>query len=587
MRRLVFIVFIIILSGVVYAKQPRISSEPPKMLEDFKRLVEEAKVDSNDRFLLSSLSLFVQDMHKAHIPNCVNCSLYLMQSFEKDSVSRRLIAARYAVALSPDFPDPYFNRFYRHLVYAPFDISAHWGHLQEAISVFNKSPMSLALYGQLSSFALSVLYALALLLLLVLIVKYYRAVIHLIRHITGFSRFYMVMLVIVVVAGVYHVVSSGASPLFMMMPFALLVLIPALIRERVVLITTIVLIALVSLWRFSISNAKVFDYDSDVVKMMINLYDPLVKEKVTSKSNSPLRLYLKGMDFFYEGSSSQALYYLKRAVKKCSNKQVTASIYNAIALLEFEQGSVVQAIESEREAWNLSRDKGIGHNFVRLLFEGDKAQEATHLEQQLPSKETVLFPSIYLPPSRQFLALISQGVDADLRDNRYHEAVPFAVSFFLVLVLLIVVKRMFIGPISVSLCPECGSVVCSECSPDGAADVCAVCQAVKQHRALISVKELKQHEFRLERIAKRRTGLSILGMLLIPGAGLIGKDHVIEGFFYLAGVLLFVVVGIKLDSMVMFSISALSGSAFYIVFFGMAFLIFLLSIIRTIPVLME
>ena len=170
----------------------------------------------------------------------------------------------------------------------------------------------------------------------------------------------------------------------------------------------------------------------------------------------------------------------------------------------------------------------------------------------------------------------------------YHESILFMISFALMILVLFFLKRIFFGPVALNLCHECGSLICSSCSPgDNITDVCAMCQTVKQHRALVSVKDLKLHIMLQEGFAKKRTVVGLVAMVAIPGSGLILKDNTIEGTGYLTGVIFFSTLGIHVNESVMLFSSTFSNSAAHILFFGTAFAIFLLSLIRTIRALME
>jgi len=583
MKRIFFIFLLLLFAATLSAKP---THHPQQLRKSFKSLVDEAKVEPNDTFLISSLSLFATDMHKAHIPNCLSCSLYLLGTFKEDSLDRQLIASRYAIIISPDLPDGYFARFYNYILYSPLSFTKHLSNLQDAFRIFSRSPASLSVYEYFTRSMLHISLLLLSLFSMILLAKYRKQTFHTLQHITGFSLFYLAMITILFITVLYHIMQSNGVIFFILLPLIALEMIVVTKKELFILLvfslSTTALFVSHSILKQYHSNS----YNPAIAQSLINLYDPLFEEEANLSSDETYTLYLKGMHFFYKGSTSQSLYHLKRALKTVQHKTVSVSIHNAIGILEFQQQHIDKAIAAMREAWNTSHNTDIGMNLVRLLFEADQAQEAAHLEQQLNTTGTFLFPKIYLPASKQVLILLSNKIATPL--FLYHETLMFIVSLLLIILVLFFLKRTFLTHITVVRCQECGALICSECSHGSRdLDVCAACQTIKQHRSLISVQDIKKHVRKQESFAKKRTVSELIAMLAIPGSGLILREHIIEGALYLTGVILFLSIGIDFDKTIMLFSSTFSDSASHIIFFGIAFALFLLSLIRTIRALME
>ena len=583
MRR-IFLVYLLFLFAISLAATT--TPDPQTLRESFKGIVDEANAEPNDSFLISSLALFATDMRKAHIPNCLSCSLYLLKNSKNDSLDRQLIASRYAIIISPDLPDGYFARLYNFILYKPFSIPKHFANLQEALTVFTNSPVSLSMYEYLTRVMLSISLILLFTFLIIVLIKYRKPLFHILQHVTGFSLFYLTMIGILFFTAGYYVVQSNGVILFILLPLIALGLTIASKKEQVLLLlfsfTTAFLFVSHSVLEQYYSNT----YSPNIAQTIINLYDPLFQKKASPSGNESHDLYLKGMHFFYKGSTAQALYYLRRALKGIQYKTISVSIHNAIGILEFEQKNVEKAVEAMREAWNTSHNSEIGRNLVRLLFEADKAKEGAHLEQQIQLRSTFLFPKVYLPAPKKMLLQLSGKNKTPL--FFYKKSIMFAISLILLMLVLFFLKRTFARHIAVSTCEECDSLICSECSPGGGGtEVCAVCQTIKQHRESVPIKDLKKHLATQEAFAKKRTIVGLIAMVALPGSGLILKDHILEGALYLTGIIVLVLLGLHVDRSVMLFSSTFSNSASHIVFFGFAFVVFLLSLIRTIRALTE
>ncbi|MCK5808901.1 hypothetical protein KAH37_07960 [bacterium] len=583
MKRIFFLLLLLFFAAKLSADAP----VPQELRSSFKNLVDEAKVEPNDTFLISSLALFSTDMHKAHIPNCLSCSLYLLGAFKKDSLDRQLIASRYAIIISPDLPDGYFARFYNYFLYSPLSLSKHFSNLHVAFTVFSRSPASLSVYEYFTKALLNISLLILGIFSVILLIKHHKQSFHTVQHITGFSLFYLTMVVILFSVVLYHMIQSNGIILFLLMPLVALEMIVVSRKEWILLLILFFMATTLFISHSLLKQYHANKYDQKIAQGLINLYDPLFeKERGALDGDEPHELYLKGMHFFYKGSIAQSLYYLKQALKLKQHKSVTISIHNTIGILEFQQQHIDQAIDATRKAWNASHDAGIGLNLVRLLFEADQAQEAAHLEQQIVTRTTFLFPKIYLPSSKAMLVLLSAKKGHS--QFFYHKPIMFGFSIILIMLVLFFLKKSFVTNITITRCQECGSLICSECSHGSRdIDVCAACQTIKQHRALISTADLKKHVHKQEIFAKKRTILELIAMMMVPGSGLILRDNVIEGLLYLSASILFISFGINFDNTIMLFSSTFSDSASLIIFFGIALAFFLLSLIRTIRALME
>lgn len=583
MRR-IFFVYLLLLFAISLSATT--TSDPQVLRETFKGLVDEAHAEPNDSFLISSLALFAADMRKAHIPNCLSCSLYLLKNSKDDSLDRQLIASRYAIIISPDLPDGYFARLYNFILYKPLAISKHFANLQEALSVFTNSSVSLSMYEYLTRVLLSISLISLFTFLMIVLIKYRKPLFHILQHVTGFSLFYLTVLGVLFITVAYHVIHSNGVVLFILLPLIALGLTIASKKEQALLLLFSFITAFLFVSHSVLEQYYSNTYNPHIAQTIINLYDPLFQEKASPTGDESHDLYLRGMHFFYKGSTSQALYYLRRALKGIQYKTISVSIHNTIGILEFEQKNVEKAVEAMREAWNTSHNNEIGRNLVRLLFEADQAKEAANLEQQIQLRDTFLFPKVYLPAPKKMLLQLSG------KDHRhlffYKQSIMFAISLILLMLVLFFLKRTFARHIVVSTCEECDSLICSECSPGGGGtEVCAVCQTIKQHREVVAVKDLKKHLATQEAFAKKRTIIGLIAMIALPGSGLILKDHIFEGTFYLTGIIVLVLLGLHLNRSVMLFSSTFSNSSSHIIFFGFAFAIFILSLIRTIRALTE
>ncbi|HDT11267.1 MAG TPA: hypothetical protein ENN58_00865, partial [bacterium] len=207
--------------------------------ESFVKNVQEALLEDH-KALTARMSHFIKVIRDKNIPNCFECSLYLIRETLNSDGETQLVAADLAVKFSPDLPEGHLHLLMRLLKFSPLSGGRILKSTQGTLKTFfHFPPRDAFFYSILSRISKGCIIFLLIFFLLVFF-KYPSALIHRYMHLVGFSRFYAFALLLAVGAASVVFVTNEFSWIIVLMTGTMFFSGVAVIREKIVMHTVLI-----------------------------------------------------------------------------------------------------------------------------------------------------------------------------------------------------------------------------------------------------------------------------------------------------------------------------------------------------------
>ncbi len=504
--------------------------------EFFKKQTQAGLAEMDDDHLIRNLTDLYGKFRTLNYPNCFECSLWLIGQAAETTGSKQLIIAEYAARFSPDLPEAQLNRFNALLLNRPGDIGMMGSSLFKYAVTSLRTPVRDAFIGGLCRLLMLFTATLFIVMMLVMVVKYGRSLVHLYSHVGSFSLFHMVIGVVVMLAAVVLAVKGviGLELFFILWIFFCYRIMRY--RELAALILLLILYLAAGIWIDLIAHTSP-EGRPETIALYRAVYDPPFAEKVTA-DGSPEATFARGMQSLYAGRYDRADALFAKYAKELRDTRRLAMLNNLRGVCASERGDRDNAREFYSAAIKQEERPEYLFNMSRALYSAGSIKEAEELEMRsiaLAGRSNFDYPVIMLPRPYDFYREAAAVMPpAGLMDD---PLVRRAVGLFLLVLTAGFLWSFGAARIGIARCIECGDIICEECG--GSDDeVCLTCRVIKAGKNLVGFDEQRAHTQRRERWSARRRTVSVAVSVLAPGAGLLYNDRITEGLFYGASWLL-------------------------------------------------
>lgn len=532
-KTLLFFIFLSLFSFVISAETLH---APYFSKREFISDMNGALTSESAEALVQAATIYLSKMHEANIPNCFACSLHLIKITEKADPVMQLAAADLAVKFSNDLPEAHHHYFSRLVRFAPLNIDKIMTQLAAAVRtslhfVFTDSTNFLVVKS-LSKICL-IFFALF---IFVMMLKYPAIIIHKYKHLVGFSHFYAAAFLITFSVAAWIISADFHNLIFIIIP---LLIFFGDLGTRSEKATLHIVVALFMLGEaFSMLTEKDIKppYDQDIAyNHLLAVISPETLPDDNIEMSQPGAYMAKGFLFLYNHNFSRAAFNFKKELEAAEVPEIKVMLLNALGVSLASNGKHKEAIPYLRDAYEKTGDNRIGYNLAKILGEDGFTKESEMLEHKIISSDSLEvfpYPYIHFADFSLIWKYLCYGNSGYGSKNRTSCMIYIAFSVFFYL-FIILIKIGYLHALKITRCPECGSVLCSKCTPGGN-DVCAVCKLMKADYTLFKRGEREIYEFRRETFFKRRSLFMNIITFLLPGGGLIFVDRIAEGSLYLA-----------------------------------------------------
>ena len=486
--------------------------------------------------LIQAATIYLTKMHEANIPNCFACSLHLIKITEKADPVMQLAAADLAVKFSNDLPEAHHHYFSRLVRLAPLHVDKIMMQLFATVRtslhfVFTESTNFLVVKS-LSKICL-IFFALF---IAVMMLKYPGIILHKYKHLVGFSRFYAVAFLVTFSSTAWIISADFHNLIFIIIPLLIFFGDLGTRSEKAALHIAVALFMCFE--AFSMLTEKDINplYNQDAAyDHLLAVISPETLSDDNIDMSQPGAYMAKGFLFLYNHNFSRAAFNLKKELSAVEVPEIKVMLLNALGVALASNGKHKEAIPYLRNAYEKTGDNKIGYNLAKILYEDGFVQESAALEHKLLSSDSLEvfpYPYLYIADYAKIWKYLCYGNSGYGSKNKTSCMIYIAFSIFFYL-FIILIKVGYLYQLKITRCPECGSVLCSKCTPGGN-DVCAVCKLMKADYTLFKRGEREIYEFRRENFFKRRSLFMNIITFILPGGGLIFVDRVAEGSLYLA-----------------------------------------------------
>ncbi len=453
------------------------------------------------RYLLSQIN---RDLRERAVPNCIECSIFLLDGSRKLSLEKQLLAAEYAHLISPDHPESAFHRAIHTVRRNPLDAAALFRVFRDAAnSVLSGIEKNLFLRYFSGKGLLFFAVVLSLLLFQLFLIR--RDIVkHLLSHLFEGSRFYRLVLL---------VFCFGLFLLFCRLNFAVpgtimllaVTLFPALsIFERVLVFISASMLLVATFFQIALNPG----FERVELRKADFFTNPLFSEM---GKDDPVEA---GLFHLYNGNYEDALGYLKNIPKDDIAQELVPMFRNMEALSLHHLGRRHEARQVFTDLLKHSRDQRIGINLRRMDVNGG-IEEFSITDS---SEGESLFPLIVYPRPSKLLDSIS-GERKDIYGSDFSIFV-FTLAIFSLLWIFLWIR--YLRGVKVQRCLVCGKISCNRCETFSADGMCLEC-------ALFSGKSVESEKGSLP----DNEGILPAAALLFLGWWPIGRGKTCFGFFLL------------------------------------------------------
>ena len=534
MKKTAFLFIFLFLFSFVVSGETLHSSYIDK--NEFIADINTALITESPEILIKAATPYLTEMHKANIPNCFSCSLHLIKVTENADSGMQLAAADLAVKFSNDLPEVHHHYFARLVRFAPMHIGKISTQLFSTINtslrfIFKDSVVFLFF----KNFAV-ICVIFFILFIAVMSLKHTGIIVHKYKHLVGFSRFYGITFLVTFLVAAGIISENFQNIIFVLIPFLIFFGDLGSRSEKIVLHTTVFLFMLTAAFSMLSEKDKTSQYNQDTAfDHLAALISPDMISEDNIDISFPGAYMAKGFLFLYNHNFSRAAFNLKKELNTVEVPEIKPMLLNALGIALASNGKQKEAVPYLKEAYNATKDKRIGYNLAKILYEDGFTKESAELESSILSSasfEVFSYPYLYFSDSSKIWEYLCCGNSGFGSRNKIH-CLLYIVMSLMFYAFIILIKYTYLNSLKISRCPECGSVLCSKCSAGGN-DICAVCKLMKADYTLFKRGEREIYESKRENFFRRQSILMNIITFALPGGGLIFVDRVVEGSLYLA-----------------------------------------------------
>ncbi|HPA57195.1 MAG TPA: tetratricopeptide repeat protein [bacterium] len=548
----------------------------------FTKDVKDALISGEESMLLEKTAMYLKEKEISHIPNCFECSLFLIRSTIDSSSAVQLVAADLAVKFSPDLPEARLHFISRLIKFAPFKTARILSETREMIKAFFCFPPRDAFFYSVLNTILKACLVFIFIYFLIIGLKYPSLIIHRYMHLAGHSKFYAVSLALVVALSSWILVQNEHNLFLVIMTFLVFLTGVSVLREKIILYAVFI-IALLAHGGIILTGASE-DPSIDRKTAMNNLYavySPSSSDIGKIELSAPGGQMARGFIHFYKDEHEKAVFHLKKELGIISDGKIKTSIHNILGLSLAALGNYKEAVSYLKTAYDESGNIHIGYNLAKTMYEGGMTEDATNFEKQLletAGAVTLSYPHIEYTGMFRAWRYVSSGKTGDRFENwvRFFLFILSALFFYMMLLL---VQMNYIKGISLSRCLECGIVMCSKCNAGGQ-HVCVVCKLMKADPEVFLKGEKEKYEVRRNRFFARHSVYTSIFNFMCPGGGLIFSNKVLEGSAYLFITVFLSILIVNRNTGLVFNINTGDSGTMTFILTALIAVIYLISIVR-------
>lgn len=575
----IFFIFLFISIQQIYAESPKHSFiEGKRFVKD----VKDALISGEESLLLEKTAMYLKEKEISHVPNCFECSLFLIQSTLDASSGVQLVAADLAVKFSPDLPEARLHFISRLIKFAPFKTARILSETKEMVKSFINFPPRDAFFYSVLSTILHICLTFIFIYFIIIGLKYPSLIAHRYMHLAGHSKFYAVTLLFVIGLSSWILVQNEHNLFFVIMTFLVFLTGVSVLREKIILYVVFIT-ALLAHGGIILTGASE-DPSIDRKTSMNNLYaiySPSSSDIGKIDLSAPGGQMAKGFIHFYKDEHEKAVFHLQKELNTISDGKIKTALYNILGLSLAALGNYKEAVTSLKTAYDGSGNIHIGYNLAKTMYEGGMTEDGTNFEKKLletAGAVTLSYPHVEYPGMFRVWRYFSSGRTGDRFEN-WVRFVLFVLSALFFYMLLLLVRMNYLKGISLTRCPECGIVMCSRCNAGGQ-DVCVVCKLMKADPAVFVKGELEKYESRRNRFFARHSIYTSIFNFICPGGGLIFSNRILEGSAYLFVTVFLSMLIINRNTGLVFNINTGDSGTMLFILTGLTGLTYLISIVR-------
>lgn len=537
--------------------------------------------DKPDMLVVKSAP-FLKDKETSGIPDCFPCSLYLIRATLNTNADTQLVAADLAVKFSPDLPEAHIHYLSRLFKFTPFRFDRISKELSATVlSLFNFPSRDAFFYSILNGLIKGcVLFII--LFTIILFLKYLSLAHHKYMHLAGHSKFYAMILLPAIVISGWALCQSPLNYTIVMLTLIMFFGSFALIREKIILyVVFLIIIAAQSGIILTGANEEANIDKATAVNHLNAIYSPSSAQIKQIDPDLPGGSMAKGYLFYYSGNYERAVFYFKKELGSINEGEIKTSLENAIGLSYAAMGNYKEAIEFLKNSYTYSKKIGTGYNLSKVLYEGGVTEEGSALERNILERAegtTLTYAGLDLPSMHKTWRFVTSGKTSTRFEN-FVRLFIFLLGNLLSFILLTLIRINYLKNIKLTRCLECGSVICSKCNGCAGEHVCAVCKLMKAAPDVFKEGEKQIYENKRERYFTKESITGMILNFLIPGAGLIYSNRVLEGFFYLFTIIT-VFIQLTQNEMGLMYLNTGNSETIRVIVIVVAALFYLVSIIR-------
>lgn len=565
-----FLFLVIALSAHLQGQEnlEKLRGDLTNALVDFSKVIN----SDDDKAFINSLKVVKTLVDDSRIPNCFECSIYILQETEKyQAGERKLIAAQFAVMISPDMPEVYYHKLIRVLEISFVDVPLVASTFKEFLISLSRFPLTSQAYGNILDFIAFVLQIVLAIFFIAMILRHRPILRRRLHGMFGGSRFYTYLFAAILVSLAAASILLGSMAAFVFIFIAVLFFGVTNIIEKIVMLILCILLV------FAESAIIVFDsYKIEAVDGMMTadamraIYSPVFFDSIEAKKGAALE---KSIIKFHHGKYQESAEILSKINTASEPAQYAAAVENLRGLIKLEEGDIESAFGLFKTAYNRTGSVEIASNIRHVLYGMklyDKA-ELLDIKAGVPGG-SIKFPSIFIPsfaPSAKNLPVLGREMVAG--------TTPYLIFGAAVFILFFIFGRKH----RVMRCKTCGRPVSEMQGIYARRNLCMSCYMVAVKTEYLFPTDLNRYKNYLylkeEKLRRKALTLSIF----LPGAGQMALGMPIEGVFCAFMVIMPVVMGFRDISL--FSPIIDSGlNPGLLIFFAVGAVFYVLSLLRVV-----
>ncbi len=485
-----------------------------------------AKEYSNIQLMneLSELHVFLLENRISEAPYC---SKIIIEKTEKLDNEKSSIAAQFAADISP-------SKSLYSFTAAKKIIKSDIKQIKKAFLYFENG-FKQSFYSEhfethiLSVIKLAITTILGIFLIFIsaIFIKNRSALIHRFMHITSFSKFYMIFLIVIFIATpVILFISTSYTALA---ELVLIALIWQNIRTRDKTISiTIILISLFLDITFITLNENIITSKTHLFSYSTAVSPDDIKVKQTHYS-----AFYKALKLYYAGNYKSSIDELTNVINnKKSERELITAAQNLTGLNLYFSGELKAAKVFLNTLYSTKKESAVATNIAKIMEEEGLRDDADAIRYTISKRGFIAtFPALYFPPSNKIVSEYKQSKELFIKAAVLSLTASF-IPFILIAIILLFLIKLTFPSIKISRCTACGKIICEICSISRDSKHCMKCYMAKQSSHSLYNYDLAIYKKAIEKYSKNRKKLA-LSLAFIPSWGMIYLGRTIRSIFWL------------------------------------------------------